>query len=148
MAIFQSPKKTFQRPTFPGKSWNFQRTIFAKFQAPKFENSEPQKNASPYPQPFHTPTRLPHIHIDIYIYSPRPICSHTFAQKWPFFPSFTVNMAPENGTTFCAPFRSSTLFESSCSSRKIPCFQQVGTFFLSKIVATDQSRGIYIYIYI
>ena len=32
------------------------------------------------------------------------ICSHNFAQKWPFFPSFTVKMAPKNGTTFCAPF--------------------------------------------
>ena len=35
--------------------------VFAKFQAPKFENSEPEKNAIPYPQPFHTPTRLPPI---------------------------------------------------------------------------------------
>ena len=51
MAIFQSPKNIFQRPKFPGKCQKFRRkSDFAKFQAPKFENSEPEK------MPFHTPS--------------------------------------------------------------------------------------------
>ena len=48
MAIFQSPINIFQGPKFPGIS--AERTIFAKFQAPKFENSEPEK------MQFHTPS--------------------------------------------------------------------------------------------
>ena len=36
-----------------------ERAIFAKFRAPKFENSEPAKMQFHTPQPFHTPTRLP-----------------------------------------------------------------------------------------
>ena len=52
MAIFQSPKNIFQRPKFLGKSLKFRRKsdFFAKFQAPKFENSEPEK------MQFHTPS--------------------------------------------------------------------------------------------
>ena len=51
MAIFQSPKNIFQRPKFPGNSLKFrERAIFAKFQAPNFENSEPEK------MQFHTPS--------------------------------------------------------------------------------------------
>ena len=47
MAIFQSPK----RPKFAGKSLKFRRkSDFAKFQAPKFEISEPEK------MQFHTPS--------------------------------------------------------------------------------------------
>ena len=48
MVIFQSLKNIFQRPNFPGNS--AERAIFAKFQAPKFENSEPEKLQ------FHTPS--------------------------------------------------------------------------------------------
>ena len=51
MAIFQSPKIFFRERNFqenPGIS--AERTIFAKFQAPKFENSEPEK------MQFHTPS--------------------------------------------------------------------------------------------
>ena len=36
-----------------------EKAIFTKFQAPKFENSEPAKHTIPHPQPFHTPIRLP-----------------------------------------------------------------------------------------
>ena len=58
----ESEKYLCQRPKFPQKSWKFRRkSDFAKFRAPKFEISEPEKNAIPYPQPFHTPTRLPPI---------------------------------------------------------------------------------------
>ena len=89
MAIFQSPKIIFQSTEICRKKpWNSaDRAIFARFQAPKFENSEPAKCSSilpaipypppcqisgseiwkfrarkyaiPYSQPFHTPTRLP-----------------------------------------------------------------------------------------
>ena len=41
----------YQRPTFPGKSLKFSRkSDIRKFQAPKFENSEPEK------MQFHTPS--------------------------------------------------------------------------------------------
>ena len=52
MAIFQSPKNIFQSPKFPGKipEISAERAIFAKFQAPKFEISEPEKIQ------FHTPS--------------------------------------------------------------------------------------------
>ena len=59
---FPESENIFQRPNFPGESLKFRRkSDFAKFQAPKFENSEPEKttsrNSIPI-QPFHTPTRL------------------------------------------------------------------------------------------
>ena len=48
MSIFQSPKKHF-----PEESRNSaERAIFTTFQAPNFENSEPENKQ------FHTPTRL------------------------------------------------------------------------------------------
>ena len=61
MAVFQSPKNysseaeiSRKMPEIPQKE-----RFFAKFQAPKFASTEPEKNAIPYPQLFHTPTRLP-----------------------------------------------------------------------------------------
>ena len=51
MAIFQSPENIFQGPEIGGKSLEFRRkSDFAKFQTPKFENSEPEK------MQFHTPS--------------------------------------------------------------------------------------------
>ena len=51
MAICQSPKNIFQRPKFAGNPWNSEeRAMFAKFQPPKFEISEPEK------MQFHTPS--------------------------------------------------------------------------------------------
>ena len=52
---FSEAEISRKMPEIPQK----ERLIFAKLQAPKFENSEPEKNATPYSQPFHTPTRLP-----------------------------------------------------------------------------------------
>ena len=44
MAIFQSPNIFFRGRIFRENSWNSaERAIFAKFQAPNFENSEPEK---------------------------------------------------------------------------------------------------------
>ena len=48
---FPESENIFQRPKFPAKSWNFRRkSDFAKFQAPKLKNSEPEK------MQFHTPS--------------------------------------------------------------------------------------------
>ena len=55
---FPESKIFFQRPNFQENPWNSaERAIFGKFQAPKFENSEPEKMQF-IPQPFRTPTRL------------------------------------------------------------------------------------------
>ena len=61
MAIFQSPKNIFQRPKFAGKSLKFpaERAIFCQISGSEIWNFRARKNAIPYPQPFHTPTRLP-----------------------------------------------------------------------------------------
>ena len=58
MAIFQSPKIFFSEAEMCKKIAQIQpkERFFARFQAQKFRA---RKNASPYPQSFHTPTRLP-----------------------------------------------------------------------------------------
>ena len=50
----ESKKNIFQSPNYPGKSLNSaERAIFAKFQAPKYENSEPKKcNSIPLAIPY------------------------------------------------------------------------------------------------
>ena len=85
-------------------------------------------------------------YIYIYIYGPRPICSHKFAQKWPFFPSYIAKMAPKKGQDFVHRFDLLCLSNPFVPVRN-PLFPTGWEQFLSKIVATDQSRGIYIYIY-
>ena len=60
MVIFQSPKHFFRGQNLQENHRSCtERALLAKFQAPKFENSEPEKNAIPYPHSFHTPTKLP-----------------------------------------------------------------------------------------
>ena len=60
MAIFQSPKNIFQRPKFPGKSLKFcRKSDFLQISGSEIRKLRARKNAIPYPQPFHTPTRLP-----------------------------------------------------------------------------------------
>ena len=60
MAIFQSPKDVFQRPKFPGKTWKFRRKRdFDQIAGSEISKFRALKITSPYPQPFHTPTRLP-----------------------------------------------------------------------------------------
>ena len=60
MAIFQSPKNIFQRPNFPGKSLKFRRrSDFGQISDSEIWKFRARKIAIPYPQPFHTPTRLP-----------------------------------------------------------------------------------------
>ena len=62
MAIFQSPKNIFQRPKFPGKCLKFRRkSDFCQISGSEIWKFRARKNAIPYPQPFHTPTRLPPI---------------------------------------------------------------------------------------
>ena len=67
-----------------------------------------------------------------------------FCSNMAIFPSFTVKRAKKTRTTFCAPFWSFYVFfmffESSFLIGKSPV-SKVGTRYLSKIVATDQSRG-------
>ena len=54
--VVQSPKDVFQRLKFEGKCLKFRRAIIAKFQAPRFENSEPEKVQ------FHNPAAILHRH--------------------------------------------------------------------------------------
>ena len=49
---FPESKNVFQSPLKFRRKSGFDQI----FQAPNFENSEPEKKAIPYPQPFHTPT--------------------------------------------------------------------------------------------
>ena len=80
MAIVQSPKNIFQRQNFPGKSLKFRRkSDVCQISGSEIWKFGARKNAIPYPQPFHTPTRLPSI-------KHRNTRSH-----WKFFPHENKN---------------------------------------------------------
>ena len=68
MAIFQSPKNIFQRPKFPGKCLKFRRkSDIRQISGSEIWKFRARKNAIPYPQPFHTPTRLPPINLPSFL---------------------------------------------------------------------------------
>ena len=62
MVIFpesENFKNIFQRPKFAGKSLKFRRkSDFCQISGSEIKKFGARKNAIPYPQPFHTPTRL------------------------------------------------------------------------------------------
>ena len=54
---FQSPKIFLRGRSFQENLQNFaERAIFCQISGSGFQISEPEKNAIPHPQPFHTPT--------------------------------------------------------------------------------------------
>ena len=124
MAIFQSPKNIFQRQKFAGKSPenSTERAIFAKFQVPNFENSEPEKKQ------FHTPSHsIPPLD-SLLLRAPHMRMWGFEAKRTRIHPDFATNIPMEfHCHTFSGKKRKDT---PPCSSEEL--------FFAEKMGATEE----------